>query len=202
MSYDPHQPPPTRQFSGPPQQAPYQPGPAYPYSAPPGYGMPPPKKKRGAGFWILMSVLIVLAVCLFGGTLVNLAGGGSGSTGKTVATGPATAGDAAADPATRPAGSATPKVSDFTLTPKITRKHCFGSVGCNIDFTVEMAYSGKALDDSDTWVITYEVSGDEGGPLVDQLELTGTQFDGEEQSISTPSSSTKIKIKVTGVEKQ
>ena len=90
---------------------------------------------------------------------------------------------------------------DFKLTPKITGRQCFGSAGCNIKFKVKMVYTGPGLPEDDTWAVTYEVSGVEDGPAINTFEITGDEYtydDGEQGS--TPSSSTKLKVKVTDVE--
>ncbi len=95
-----------------------------------------------------------------------------------------------------PALSAT----DLTLTPKVTKKQCFGSAGCNVSIKVEVGYGGPALSEDDTWEVTYQVTGDESGPIVGTFELTGTKYDQDEISLSTKNSKTKISVKVTGVD--
>jgi len=96
-----------------------------------------------------------------------------------------------------------PTKLDFQLKLKITQKKCFGSAGCLIEYHVDLAYAGAPLDDSDTWVVTYEVSGVEDGPAINTLEVTGDQMSYDEtESAETPSSSTKLRVKVTDVEKK
>lgn len=102
---------------------------------------------------------------------------------------------------TTAAPSATPAVSDIELTAKITRKKCFGSAGCNIDFKIEMGYNGPTLSEDDTWEITYEVAGVEDGPMIGSVQLTGSTYEGTVESVSTTSSKKKLKIKVTSVDK-
>jgi len=54
--------------------------------------------------------------------------------------------------------SYTPKPSDFKLTPKILKKTCFGSAGCNITYRILVDYVGTGtLDSSKTYEVTYEV---------------------------------------------
>ncbi|UQU62035.1 hypothetical protein COUCH_23655 [Couchioplanes caeruleus] len=103
--------------------------------------------------------------------------------------------------ATEPTPGPTPAKSDIVLTPKVTEKHCFGSAGCNVDVKVKMAYGGPVLSADDTFEVTYEVTGDEDGPVIGTLEVTGDQYTSQEESLSTRSSGTKISIKVTDVEK-
>ncbi|BCY13187.1 hypothetical protein L3i22_082750 [Actinoplanes sp. L3-i22] len=85
------------------------------------------------------------------------------------------------------------------MTPKITKKQCFGSAGCNVRIKVEVGYDGPTLSEDDTWEVTYQVIGDESGPIVGTFELTGTKYDQDEISLSTKSSTTKISVKVTDV---
>lgn len=106
------------------------------------------------------------------------------------------------DPTPEPTEGPTPIAASFELTPKITDKACFGSAGCNVTFEVNVGYSGPELDPSDTWRITYEVSGVEDGPLIGTIELTGTQYEQPTENVSTTSSKSKLKIKVTEVEKR
>jgi hypothetical protein len=188
--------------------------PVVPGSSPPGYGPPvpgqpyaplPPKKPWGGGKVTLVVLGAIVGFCLVGAValaILNdvLPSHRAAAPGSRVV---ATSGTQGTDaPADTPEATATPKAADFKLTPKITRKHCFGSAGCNVDYEINLEYSGPSLDDSDTWVLTYEATGDESGPVTGQLEVTGTKYSGETQTVSTPSTSTKIKIKVTDVEKQ
>lgn len=102
---------------------------------------------------------------------------------------------------TEPAAAATPEAADFKLTPKITEKHCYGSAGCNVSFEVDLAYDGPTLDESDTWRLTYEVSGVDDGPLIGTLEVNGRRYDRASENAGTKSSKAKLTIKVTDVEK-
>ncbi|MEU8242250.1 hypothetical protein AB0C07_28700 [Actinoplanes missouriensis] len=90
-------------------------------------------------------------------------------------------------------------VSDLKLTPKVVKKQCFGSAGCNVSVKVEVGYDGPALSPDDTWEVTYEVTGDESGPIIGTFELAGERYDQNEISMSTRSSKSKIGIKVTDV---
>lgn len=96
-----------------------------------------------------------------------------------------------------------PTKLDFQLKLKITRKKCFGSAGCNIDYHIDLTYVGATLDDSQTWVVTYEVTGVEDGPAINTFEITGDQYSYDEsESAQTADSSTKLKVKVTDVEEK
>jgi hypothetical protein len=201
MTYQPPSWPPQPQPYG--QQPPIVPG--QNWGAPPPPFVPPPKKtsmkKRVVAVVAGVPALIVVA---FGLSALSNDNSGTSSHPAAAVDIKAGSGDGTvADPADTPTADAvTPKASDFKLTPKITRKQCFGSAGCNVDYQVTLGYSGPALNDDDTWDVTYEATGDESGPITNQIEVTGTQYSGESQSISTASSGTKIKIKVTDVEKE
>ncbi|MCW2768490.1 MAG: hypothetical protein JWO11_4449 [Nocardioides sp.] len=173
-------------------------------STPNPYWPPQPTKPAGKSRtpWLIAAALIVLLVGgVAAGILVASRSGHTATAAADVQTPVEEHLAPQTDTATTPAVSVTPAASDIKLTAKITSKHCFGSAGCNIDFKVDMAYSGPALSDDDTWDITYEVTGVEDGPLIGTLELTGTTFTGSEESASTTSSKKKLSIKVTGVDK-
>jgi len=98
----------------------------------------------------------------------------------------------------------TPKPADFIIKLKTTKKECFGSAGCLIDYHIDVTYAGaQALDDSKTYVVTYQVSGVKDGPAINSFDITGDQyFSDENESAQTPSSSTKLKAKATDVEEK
>jgi len=103
-------------------------------------------------------------------------------------------------PAPTPAAE-TPSTSDITLTAKITERHCFGSAGCNVSFQVKTAYSGPTLSADDTWLITYQVTGVDDGPIVGSFDLTGDEYTVGEESAGTKNAKSKVTIKVTGIDK-
>lgn len=96
----------------------------------------------------------------------------------------------------------TPDASDFKLDLKTTSKHCFGSAGCNVTVEPDLTYTDAfPLDPSATISITYEVHGDEGGPVIETMELTSQdQLSFTPVSISIPGSGTKVTAKVTDVQ--
>jgi len=96
----------------------------------------------------------------------------------------------------------TPTVADFTLDIRVTRKACFGSAGCNVDYQIVPSYTGLPLLDPATKVnVIYEVSGDESGPQIGSftMDSDGQARVRETESASTPSSKTTLKVKVTDV---
>lgn len=189
-------------YQPPSDHTPYVPG----SSPPPGDWTPPAAAGKGRTLPILLGILALAVVGVVGLIIaVSLSGG---PTSTPTAPGVQRAADpAAVDPVpineTAPSPSSyTPKVKDFALTPKILDKECFGSAGCNVEVKVEVIYAGPALlSEDDTWLITYEVTGDEDGPVIGSLELTGDVYEVNDEFLSTKSSKTKVSIKVTDVEK-
>lgn len=162
---------------------------------------PAPPRKRNTTKIVLLAVAGVLGLCVSAGAVGALLDTGKTSApGTTV--GPVGEVGVPARPAvtTRPA-AARPAASQFRLTPKITEKQCFGSAGCNVTLKVQVGYHGAPLSEDDTWEVTYEISGDESGPIIGSFETTGTTYDVRTEMLSTKSSKTKIAIKVTDVEK-
>lgn len=71
----------------------------------------------------------------------------------------------------KPAGY-TPKKTDISLTVKIKSKQCFGTAGCNIGYSVGVTWSGPRPVDLDAdYDVTYQVNGDESGPIIETLVL-------------------------------
>jgi hypothetical protein len=107
-------------------------------------------------------------------------------------------------PTRRPttAGSAL-AASDVKLSLKVTDKECFGSAGCNIVAQVRAQHrDGKGAFVSDsTWLVTYEINGVEDGPVIGSFEITGGEYDVNEEYLPTKNSKSKPSIKVTSVEK-
>jgi hypothetical protein len=104
-----------------------------------------------------------------------------------------------ATPPTTAAVAASLSTDALTLTPKVVKKQCFGSAGCNVSIKIEVGYDGPPLSEDDTWEVTYEVTGDESGPIIQSFELVGERYDQDEISMSTKSSKTKISAEVTDV---
>lgn len=117
-----------------------------------------------------------------------------GSSGSPVADGGA--GEVVAT--TTPVSVRTPGLDDIHLTPRIMGRQCFGSAGCNVNLRIDVA-ADFALDPAVTWEVTYEVTGPEDGPLVDTLTITGDEVSGPERVVSTPRSSTRLRVRVTAV---
>ncbi|GAA2621230.1 hypothetical protein [Streptomyces vastus] len=97
-------------------------------------------------------------------------------------------------------GSPTP--DDFTVTLKTARKQCFGSAGCNVTVDPEVSYEGLLPPDPDkVYSITYEIRGDDSGPVIETMELSNQdELSYSEVSLTTRSNATKVAAKVTDVQ--
>ncbi|GHB18978.1 hypothetical protein GCM10010377_05950 [Streptomyces viridiviolaceus] len=61
----------------------------------------------------------------------------------------------------------------FTIELRTTRRQRFGSAGCNLTVEPELSYTGiDGIDPDAVYEITYEISGDEDGPVVETAELS------------------------------
>jgi hypothetical protein len=104
-----------------------------------------------------------------------------------------------AEPSDEPTVQITPKPSHFHISIRTLKKACFGSAGCNVTYQINPAYVGPALGDDQTVTVTYEVRGGD-DPQINSFELEGTRASfSEEEFISTPSSSSKLRAVVTDV---
>lgn len=103
-----------------------------------------------------------------------------------------------------PTPTPTPTVStdDFRIKLKVTEQQCFGSAGCMVTVRPKLSADFDALPAEGSVEITYKVSGDESGPVIEttSLDLSTTRYDVSEIMLSTASSSVVPAAKVTDVE--
>jgi hypothetical protein len=119
---------------------------------------------------------------------------------KGTAAGATTSSDAPATEETAEQEPPAPKPSDFDLRVKILKKECFGSAGCNVNYTIRVSYGGAPLPDDKDYLVTYKVTGGE-QEIINTFTMTGDQAEvTQEESTSTRSSSAKLKAKVTEIE--
>lgn len=91
--------------------------------------------------------------------------------------------------------------ADVRITLKVTEKQCFGSAGCQITVKPKVTVDYAKLGDS-AWDVTYSIKGDESGPITDTITLNPDKtYDSMDESLSTPSSKTKLTVTVIDVEK-
>ena len=168
----------------------------YPYPAPPPLPQKPNKRKRTLLIALVaVGVLLLLGLC--GGILSGATGSTAhhGSLGKAVAP----AAQPVATDAPAPAATPTPAAltaADIKLKIKTTTKDCFGSAGCNVEYTIDAAWSPEGGECD----VTYEVHGLEDAQIGTlNLHADGTYEQDSYQSGQTSSSSRKLSVKVTDV---
>ncbi|OSZ61308.1 hypothetical protein OQI_06275 [Streptomyces pharetrae CZA14] len=89
----------------------------------------------------------------------------------------------------------------FEMTLRTTERQCFGSAGCSVTVEPNLTYLGfEDLDPDAVYEITYEIRGDESGPVIETAELSDqTTLNYTPTSLSTASSGTKITVEITDV---
>lgn len=144
-----------------------------------------------------MNKSIFIAVCVAAFTAGCAAPQTSGST----AASPLSADEPAAETA-EPTPVATVGKDDFRVRLKTTEQQCFGSAGCMVTVKPKLAANFDDLPAEGTVDITYRVSGDESGPVIEtiSLDLSTKRYDASEILMSTTSSSVVPSAKVTDVE--
>ena len=101
-----------------------------------------------------------------------------------------------------PASSDVYRVSDFEVDVRVTEKQCYGDAGCNVTVGLEPKYVGADKEPDGTWEVTYEISGDESGPIIQTFEVTGDEMSFTDSAdLSTPSSTTEPAADITSVRK-
>jgi hypothetical protein len=86
-----------------------------------------------------------------------------------------------------------PQLSDFTAKLRTKSKQCFGSAGCLLTMKVVLGW-GPTYDPNKTYDLTFRISGDESGPLIDTAEIQGDSYTISVQDISTSSSGVEPRI--------
>jgi hypothetical protein len=163
----------------------------------------PPAKRPGWVVPVIAGLVVLLiataAVAVYGWTRPLAPASGSPAT-TTRTTTPATA-----VVTTPPKPVYTPpSAADFALTVKVLKKTCFGSAGCNINYNIEVMYTGKPTEPGQTWDVTYEITGGD-DPQINTFQFTSTSSTEynvlvpREEHIQTPSSDSVLTATVTAV---
>ncbi|MFF8189656.1 hypothetical protein ACF05L_01940 [Streptomyces bobili] len=179
------------------------PPPAFPPPLPP-VSPTPPRKSRTNAIIIGSAAAVIAAIITTGVVVVQSTGDDSepaaakpslyGSDGTVDAAGES-------EPEPEPTYAAlTP--ADFAMTLRTTERQCFGSAGCNVTVEPTLSYVGEwnGVDPDAVYSITYEIRGDESGPVIETAELSDeTTMNYTPTSISTASASNKVSVKITDV---
>ncbi|MGW0550547.1 hypothetical protein [Streptomyces altiplanensis] len=165
---------------------------------------PTPKKNRTNAIIIGAAAAVIAAVVATGVVVVQSTDDSSKpTTSAAESSTPDT--DAVADAAEEPDLEPTYAEVDadsFAIKLRTTKRQCFGSAGCNVTVEPDLTYVG--IDDIDpdaVYDITYEIRGDQSGPVIATAELSdGTSLNFTPSLISTASASKKISVEITDVQ--
>lgn len=171
----------------------------------PDFPPPAPPKKTRANAIIIGAAAAVIAAVIGTGIVVVQSGGddskpGTAASSTAAADGAATPDIAAPDP--EPVFDEI-DADSFTIDLRTTERQCFGSAGCNVTVEPDLTYLGdtEGIDPDAVYEITYEIRGDESGPVIETAELTDrTSLNYSESMISTASSGTKLSVEITDVQ--
>ncbi|MFC8430899.1 hypothetical protein [Streptomyces sp. NPDC057253] len=167
---------------------------------------PVPPKKRRINAVIIGSAAAVIAAIITTGVVVAGATKGSTNDDDKPTSGATTASSVPdvdlVNPATEPTYSQV-DADSFSIDLRTTQRQCFGTAGCNVTVEPELTYLGSSgdLDPDAVYEITYEIHGDESGPVIQTAELTDqTSLSYKPSLISTASASTELSVEITDVQ--
>ncbi|MET9080783.1 hypothetical protein ABZX77_02620 [Streptomyces sp. NPDC004237] len=170
----------------------------------PSYSPTPPVKKSRASLVIAASAAAVIVAVVGTGMAVVHSGHGSKQAAAANPTGGAT--EAAATETPTPAPSYDEVTADsFTIELRTTKRQCFGTAGCNVTVEPTLTYLGdsESIDPDAVYEITYEIHGDESGPVIETAELSDrTSLNYTPSMISTASAGTNVSVEITDVTAQ
>ncbi|MFF7565254.1 hypothetical protein ACFZB4_35490 [Streptomyces pseudovenezuelae] len=178
--------------------------PPVPSSPPPPTGTPvPPKKLRTNAIIIGSAAAVIAAIVTTGIVVVGAAKGSTHDDDK-----PATAAASSIPDGDVAASASEPTyvevdAESFSIDLRTTARQCFGSAGCNVTVEPDLTYLGSSgdLDPDAVYEITYEIHGDESGPVIQTAELTDqTSLSYTPSLISTASASTEPSVEITDVQ--
>jgi alkanesulfonate monooxygenase SsuD/methylene tetrahydromethanopterin reductase-like flavin-dependent oxidoreductase (luciferase family) len=168
----------------------------------PDFPPPPPAPKRPRNWVVIGSAAAVIAAVIGTGVfVVNSRDDDTGAASTSASSTPTE--DTVTAAAEEPEPTyAVVDADSFTIELRTTRRQCFGSAGCNV--TVEpdltLLVDSEAIDPDAVYEITYEIRGDEDGPVIETAELSDqTSVSFSQSLVTVPSSSTKVSVKITDV---
>ncbi|MFK0143424.1 hypothetical protein [Streptomyces murinus] len=166
---------------------------------------PTPAKKNRINLVVTGAAAAVIATVVATGIVVVQSGedhSKSAATSKTSA--PAEDVATAASEDTEPAYGEV-DADSFMIQLRTTKRQCFGSAGCNVTVEPNLTYLGDSeeIDPDAVYEITYEIHGDESGPVIETAELSDrTTLNYTPSMISTASAGTKVSVEITDVAAQ
>jgi hypothetical protein len=173
------------------------PMPGFPPPPPPA----PPKKSRTNVIVIGAAVAVIAAIVGTGVVVVQSRDDDSKPAAATKSTSEDAVTAAAEEPDPTPTYTEV-DADSFTIKIRTTKRQCFGSAGCNMTVEPNLTYLGDSedIDPDAVYEITYEIHGDESGPVIETAELTDqTSLNYTPSLISTASASTKVSVEITDV---
>ncbi|ANP55633.1 hypothetical protein J2Z21_005737 [Streptomyces griseochromogenes] len=159
----------------------------------------PPAKKSRTNLIITASAAAVIAAVIGTGMVVM-----HSSYGSKPAAAARPKGGATETPTPTPLyGEVT--ADSFTIELRTTKRQCFGTAGCNVTVEPDFTYLGdsEGIDPDAVYEITYEIHGDESGPVIETAELSDrTSLNYTPSVISTASAGTNVSAEITDVTAQ
>ncbi|WP_251091373.1 hypothetical protein [Streptomyces sp. Caat 7-52] len=179
--------------------APTPPLPSFPPPSPPA-----PKKSR-TNLVIIGSAAAVIAAVVTTGIVVVQSSHDNDSKPAMAVKSSAPAADVAATTEEPEPTYAEVTANNFSITLRTTKRQCFGSAGCNMTVEPTLTYLGDStsIDPHAVYEVTYEIHGDESGPVIETAELSDqTSLNYRPSLLSTASASTKVSVEITNVAAQ
>lgn len=180
----------------------FSPPPPYGYTPAGPYVPPNPPRKSRRGLVIGLSILVALFACVVGTVVIAASNAPTNRTPTFV--GAADPGTFASDPAPAVTAAGVLTKADVQLKLKITKKDCFGSAGCNVQYKIIAAISDTGrtvLARSDGWSLTYEVSGFDDGTQIGTLDLdTAGAYTQDSYLAGSTAGQPHLKITVTDLD--
>lgn len=162
---------------------------------------PAPKKPRTNLIIIASAAAVIAAIVGTGIVVVQSRDDGNPSAAAAESSAPADDALTAAEPEPTPTYGEI-GADSFEIKLRTTKRQCFGSAGCNVTVEPDLTYTGltEDLDPDAVYEITYEIRGDESGPVIETAELTGrTSLNFTPSLVQTASSGTKMSVEITDV---
>ena len=164
----------------------------------------PPQKKRTNAVIIGAAIAVIAAVVATGIVVVQAQNDDSKPATTAAPSAPDTDAVAAATEDSEPTYTDV-DADSFTIDLKTKSRQCFGSAGCNVTVEPDLALvvDSESIDPDAVYEITYEIHGDQSGPVIETAELTDrTSLNYTQSLISTASASTKVSVEITDVTAQ